>query len=119
MLQELGIRFLAKPQGRPSTTNRVKLNPGALNRIEGKFGQAKVRYGIDRIRARLKDISEAWDAMILVVMNLVRMAREAPYFWLRSVVRHMCDFLQKIILEKHTDRMIEDMLYGCRMKLIQ
>ena len=119
MLKELGIRLLAKPLGRPSTTNRVKLNPGDRNPIEGKFGQAKVRYGMDRIRARLKDTSESWVAMILVVMNLVRMAREAPYFWLRSVVRGMCDFLPKIIPEKHTDRMIEDMLYGCRIKLIQ
>jgi hypothetical protein len=55
MLKDLGIKLLAKPLGRPSATNRVKLNPGDCNPIEGKFGQAKVRYGMDRIRARLKD----------------------------------------------------------------
>jgi hypothetical protein len=55
MLQVLGIKLLAKPLERPSATNRVKLNPGDRNPIEGKFGQAKVRYGMDRIRARLKD----------------------------------------------------------------
>ena len=58
MLKELGIKLLSEPLGRPSMTNRVKLNPGDRNPIEGKFGQAKVRYGIDRIRARLKDRSE-------------------------------------------------------------
>jgi IS5 family transposase len=74
----------------------VKLNPGDRNPIEGKFGQAKVRYGMDLIRTRLKDTSESWVAMILVVMKLVRMTREAPYFWLRSAVSWICDILQRI-----------------------
>ena len=58
MLKELGIKLLAKPLGRPSMTNCVKLNPWDRKPIEGKFGQAKVRYGMDRIRSRLKDTSE-------------------------------------------------------------
>jgi len=45
MLKDLGIKLLAKPLRRPSATNSVKLNPGDRNPIEGKFGQAKVRYG--------------------------------------------------------------------------
>jgi hypothetical protein len=39
-----------------------------------------VRYWIDRIKAKLKDTSESWVEMILVVMNLVRLAKEAAYF---------------------------------------
>ncbi len=42
MLKDLGIKLLAKPLGRPSMTNRVKLNPRGRNTIEGKFGQANV-----------------------------------------------------------------------------
>jgi hypothetical protein len=97
----------------------VKLNPGDRNPIEGKFGQAKVRYGMDRIRARLKDTSESWVAMILVVMNLVRMTREAPYFWLRSAVNWMCDIPQKIIGRRQLDRMLDLMIFRYRLKLIQ
>jgi IS5 family transposase len=55
MLKDLCIKLLAKPLGRPSATNSVKLNPVDRNPIEGKFGQAKVRYGMGRIKARLKD----------------------------------------------------------------
>jgi hypothetical protein len=93
MLKELGIRLLGKPLGRPSEKNRVAYDPGDRKPIEGKFGQAKVRYGMDRIRARLKDTSESWVAMILVVMNLVRMVREAPYFWLLMAERIIGDML--------------------------
>jgi hypothetical protein len=52
---------------------------------------------------RLQDTSESRVAMILVVMNLVRMTREAPYFWLCSAVSWMRDMLQKIIREKYTE----------------
>jgi hypothetical protein len=97
----------------------VKLNPGDRNPIEGRFGQVKVRYGMNRIRARLKDTSESWVAMILVVMNLVRMTREAPNFLLYSAVSWMCDIVQKIIWEKQIDRILEPMIFRYRLKLIQ
>ncbi len=58
----------------------MEYDPGDQNPIKGKFGQAKVRYGMDRIKARLKDTLESWVAMILVVMNGVRLAKEAPFF---------------------------------------
>jgi hypothetical protein len=96
-----------------------EIEPGDRNPIEGKFGQAKVRCGMDLIRARLKDTSESWVAMILVVINLVRMTREAPYFWLRSAVNWMCDIPQKIIRRRQINRMLELMIFRCRLKLIQ
>ena len=68
-LKELGIKLLGKTLVRPSEKNRVKYDPGDRNPIERKFGQAKVSYGMDRIKARLKDTSESWVAMSLVVME--------------------------------------------------
>ena len=35
--------------------------------------------------------------MILVVMNGVRLAKEAPYFWLRSIVSFTDELIPKII----------------------
>ncbi len=52
---------------------------------------------MDRIKVRLKDISESWVAMILVVMNLVRLAKEAPYFWLCSIFSFMAELIRKIV----------------------
>jgi hypothetical protein len=72
-LKEKGIRLLAKPLGRPSAV-AIHLSPGERNPIEGKFGQAKNAYGLNRIRARLKGTSETWIASIILVLNLVKLA---------------------------------------------
>ena len=72
-LKRLGIKLLAKPLGRPSAMS-IHVSPGERNPIEGKFGQAKTAYGLDRIKARLKGTSESWIATILLVLNLVKLA---------------------------------------------
>lgn len=73
-LKLLGITLIAKPLGRPpAVSNHVR--PGERNPIEGKFGQAKTAYGLDRIRARLTGTSESMIASIILVLNLVKLAR--------------------------------------------
>jgi len=73
MLKGKGIRLIAKPLGRPSAVS-IHVSPGERNPIEGKFGQAKTGYGLNRIKARLKDTSESWIAGIFLVLNLVKLA---------------------------------------------
>jgi len=75
-LKEKGIKLLAKPLGRPSAVS-IHLSPGERNPIEGKFGQAKTGYGLNRIKARLKGTSETWIASIVLVLNLVKLAGAA------------------------------------------
>lgn len=77
-LKGKGIRLLAKPLGRPSAVEKEHVRPGERNPVEGKFGQAKTAYGLDNIRARLKDTSESWIACIFLVLNLVKLAGAAP-----------------------------------------
>lgn len=79
-LKSLGIDLRSKPLGRPSKqalSNQV--SPGERNPIEGKFGQAKVAYGLDRIKARLANTSESWVASIILVLNLVNLAEVVQY----------------------------------------
>ncbi len=99
LLKELGIRLVGKQFGRPSEKNKVENDPGDRNPIDGKFSQGKMRYGIDRIKAWLKDTSESCVEMILVVMNAVRLAKEAPYFWLRSIFSFLAELIWKIIVK--------------------
>ncbi len=73
LLKEKGIKLLAKPLGRPSAV-KIHLSPGERNPIEGKFGQAKTAYGLNRIKARLQGTSESWIATIILVLNLVKLA---------------------------------------------
>jgi hypothetical protein len=75
-LKEKGIKLLAKPLGRPSAVHQ-HVSPGERNPIEGKFGQAKTAYGLDRIKARLRGTSESWIACIILVLNLVKLAGAA------------------------------------------
>lgn len=73
LLKELNIKLIAKPLGRPPAVP-IHLSPGERNPIEGKFGQAKTAYGLNRIRARLSGTSESWIASIILVLNLVKLA---------------------------------------------
>lgn len=95
-LKGLGIILKAKPLGRPSKealSNQVR--PGERNPIEGKFGQAKTAYGLDRIRARLANTSESWVASIILVLNLVNLA-ELVQYCLKVIFSKILNFRQKI-----------------------
>src|SRR5690606_23768257 len=78
-LKEKGIKLSAKPLGRPSARAvEDHVRPGERNPIEGKFGQAKNGYGMNRIRARLKQTSQSWIASIILALNLVKLAGQTP-----------------------------------------
>ena len=78
-LKELGIKLVAKPLGRPiEKAVADHIRPGERNPIEGKFGQAKIKYGLDKINAKLANTSVSWIASIFLVLNLVKLTRLAP-----------------------------------------
>lgn len=105
-LKEKGIKLLAKPLGRPSAVS-IHVSPGERNPIEGKFGQAKTGYGLNRIKARLKDTSETWIACIFLVLNLVKLAGAAL---LCLMVRVVLSFSAKRMLDKESQN--EDEIKG-------
>ena len=47
------------------------------NHVEGKFGQGKNGYDLNRIRAKRQDTSESWISAILFVMNLTKLMKVA------------------------------------------
>jgi IS5 family transposase len=77
-LKFLGIKLRAKPLGRPKAVDVEHVRPGERNPIEGKFGQAKTAYGMNRIKARLQQTSQSWIATIVLVLNLVKLAGRVP-----------------------------------------
>ena len=76
-----GIRLSGVPLGRPpkdEAKNRerrrqIKRDEGIRNAVEGKFGQAKRRYGLNRVMARLAESSKTVVSIIFLVMNLDRL----------------------------------------------
>ena len=77
------IRHIGKPLGRPVKevlTNKEKREKrqqaAERNHVEGKFGQGKNAYNLNKIRARLSTTSKSWVAAIFFVMNLVRFSKD-------------------------------------------
>lgn len=96
-LKERGIRLRAKPLGRPKAVEEEHVRPGERNPIEGKFGQAKTAYGMNRIRARLQQTSESWIATIILVLNLVKLAGEVPLALILKLTFSAEEMLKKLV----------------------
>jgi hypothetical protein len=81
-LGQRGIRITAAPLGRPLakekqtpySKNKKRKEAAERNQIEGKFGQGKNGYNLNKIRARLQKTSESWVACIFFIMNLIKYA---------------------------------------------
>lgn len=80
-LKEKGIRITAEPLGRKPKKETItqkekakkKQETNERNHVEGKFGQGKNGYNLNKIRTRLKETSESTIACIFTVMNLVKL----------------------------------------------
>ena len=85
-----------KPLGRPimsRTPQEKKIHKAESvkrNRIEGKFGTGKRRYGLGLVMAKTKATSESWIAMVIFVMNVAGVCRHqlfSLFFTLKRFVR--------------------------------
>ena len=95
-LKELNITLKAKPLGRPRAVAENHVSPGERNPIEGKFGQAKSAYGLNRIKARLRSTSESWIATIIMVLNLVKLTGQVPYCLLLRYRSYSAAYAKKL-----------------------
>ena len=73
------IRLSATPKGKLPKLSayqkaKRKKEYGRRNQIEGKIGQAKQGYGLNQIKAKLKNTSESWIGLTLFVANIVKFA---------------------------------------------
>lgn len=87
-LKERDIRITAAPLGRKSKAyeqesyykkNKRKKETRQRNQIEGKFGQAKNGYNLNKIRAKIQTTSQSYIACIFFVMNLVHYQKEVAF----------------------------------------
>lgn len=79
-LKERGIRHTGRPLGRKPKKEKQsryqkqkqRKEKNERNHIEGKFGQGKAGYNMNRIMARLASTHQSWVASIVFVMNILR-----------------------------------------------
>ena len=91
--KQQGIRLSGPPLGRPSSDETVqaqlkqqaKEDEAIRVQIEGKFGQAKRRFSLGRVMAKLAQTAQTSIAITFLVLNLER--------WLRCLHLFCCVFL--------------------------
>jgi len=80
--KERGIRLSGTPLGRPPLNvskedkKQARLDENVRNCIEGKFGEGKRRYSLNKIMTKLPNTSETSIAIIFLVMNLSKLFRQ-------------------------------------------
>ncbi|MCL2083608.1 MAG: IS5 family transposase [Oscillospiraceae bacterium] len=72
-----GIRISGPRLGRPKKgeiydKKQAYIDSGIRNAVEGKFGIGKIKYGLDRVMAKLKDTSETSISLAFLAMNLLK-----------------------------------------------
>lgn len=95
-LKAHGIRHTGRPLGRkpkkevltPYQKRKQKKEKNERNQIEGKFGQGKAGYNLNKIMARLSNTHESWVASIVFVMNILRAMKDIffGYFSNRAIL---------------------------------
>ncbi len=80
--KEKGIRLSGAKLGRPPKTiskeakKQARLDEAVRNCIEGKFGEAKRRFSLNRVMTKLVNTSETAIAISFLVMNLSALLRQ-------------------------------------------
>lgn len=92
-LKDNNIRHTGRALGRKPkielTTQQKKIQrfeKNERNHIEGKFGQAKSKYGLNNIKAKLENTSKSWIAAVIFVINILKLSKDI-----------LCQFLNDLI----------------------
>jgi transposase, IS5 family len=98
-LTERNIGFSGKALGRPPKESltpyqkrKRRREQGIRNQIEGKFGQGKNAYNLNRARTRAARTSESWVVCIMFVMNLIKFSQVFLFFfqkWIKKLLSIM------------------------------
>ena len=118
-LKEKGIRIVGKPLGRPPKQKlsgyrkyKTRKEQNMRNHVEGKFGQGKNGYELNKIRARRQDTSESWISAILFVMNLTKLmkvARKYAYFLAHSLREYIKRTIWSVVVSHYRPAFIMKM----------
>lgn len=93
--KERGIRLSGVRLGRPpknlskEAKKQARLDESIRNCIEGKFGEAKRRFSLNRVMTKLANTSETAIAISFLVMNLSALLRQLfVYFYMYFKMQH-------------------------------
>ena len=91
--KDRGIRLSGPALGRKSKEKKkeeiklLKQDAKERNAVEGKFGEAKRKYGLDRVMGKLRETSETMIMLQFMVMNLERKLRVLIFKYIELVFK--------------------------------
>ena len=100
--KERGIRLSGPPLGRPPKNvskeqkRQEREDERIRNEIEGKFGQGKRRFGLERVMTKLAKTSETSIGLTFLVMNLVKLLRHNSCLFLCKILKNYTLWLRII-----------------------
>ena len=110
--QEYGIRLSGPKLGRPfkeSEKNRAILrerrrierqDESARIAVEGKFGEGKRKYTLDRIGTKLRATSESAIHLVFLVMNLMVLYRRKANAFFVSLLDTLFEMVRRVCREQ-------------------
>ena len=116
-LKEKGIHYAGKPLGRPkkqTEENKAQLKQEKQQRrndycqripVEGKFGQGKNAYGLNKIKAKTAKTSFAWINSIFFIMNLLVLNK---VFHLPAIKRYLFEVVGVLIDKRQLAQGVKD-----------
>jgi len=114
-LKENNIRHTGRPLGRKPKNELSKLEKqkqriekNERNQIEGKFGQGKSKYKLNKIMAKLPNTSQSWIACIIFIMNILKLSKDFLCRFLKDLFYKLIFYYQYLIsvLEYRNKRML-------------
>lgn len=85
-IRNSGVPLGRKPILTKSEKEKRRKEQNKRSHIEGKFGQAKSKYGMDDIKTRRQDTSYACIGLILLALNVLKLGQEAFYSIFRAIL---------------------------------
>lgn len=97
-MQEHGIKHTGSPLGRPpkqkkTVTAKMKKKNNERNHVEGKIGQAKLKYGLNKLRTKLKSTSYCAINLIALAMNMLTLQKRVFCFRFNSWTATITDYI--------------------------
>lgn len=85
-IRNSGVPLGRKPVLSKSEKEKRRKEQNKRSHIEGKFGQAKSKYGMDDIKTRRQDTSYACIGLILLALNVLKLGQEVFYSIFRAIL---------------------------------
>ena len=123
---ENNIRLLGKSLSKtvlskmtPKQRKEHRISHNSRNQIEGKFGQAKNGYNLNRIAAKYANTSASWISAIYFVMNILAFAGRSFLTFIKTALHTVKTIIQLLIKSIYHMQILQNRTYFSLLLVIK